>query len=185
LVALSHLVRSWIILPLAVIFIGGVIALAFAVRWRRKGGFLDGMVTNSRIACGTWTWHVSLLLDLGFSQADAIATAGQGSCKGWLKNVSARWAQAIRDGQPPLAGAGHAHGQSLHLLSFAFTLPDADDQSAALRETALMYWERGGTVSRWRCSWLTPLVNFVVTCLIGFMVAALFTPLIELIAGLT
>jgi type II secretory pathway component PulF len=56
---------------------------------------------------------------------------------------------------------------------------------AILREIASLYWDREQTKAVWVLSWLQPIAVLMISFVVGFVVLALFMPLVELISGLS
>jgi type II secretory pathway component PulF len=187
--ALSHLIRQWGLVLLGLMLLAAVIVY-FVGRWRDGTEFSwssrwNKFRTGRRGASADWAWHVSLLLDAGLSQTDAIAIAGDASCKHWMRRISATWADQLRRGLQPFDTLTRLSGRPCHLLAQALKLDNAADQSALLREVAAIYWERDQLRSRWWLAWLSPATVCFVGFVVGLIVVALFMPMIELISGLT
>ncbi len=188
---LSHLIQDWGLVIVALL-VPAVVVLWVVTRTGSRQtanttgvGKIDGILAGGRQAVAAWAWHVGLLLQFGLSQADAIAKAGEASCKIQLRRQSAAWADQIRTGYRPFESLAHIGGQRCQLLAEALKLNDSADQSAMLHEVATIYHERGHVVSRWWWEWLAPAIVCFVSILIGLIVTGLFMPLVELISGLT
>ncbi len=152
--------RTW---PASLVFLVVAIAVAWVSPWitfqRRppmnRRGWARRLVTSTRADWAQWAWHVALLIDAGFASPEAVAIAG------------------YRD--------THA----VPTIDYAMQLPSAADQASLLHDVASNDWDRQRSYSGWWLSWLTPLVVWLVGMLVGFVVIALFGPLVSLISGLT
>ena len=162
----------------------------------RQGSYLR----STRVVCGDWAWHTSLLMRAGLGKPDAIEIAGESSGRDWLRQGSRAWAMQIRDGRNPFIHITHFNGVPCQLLADTLAMetgattsmsddtgetPLLLDQPGALRDIAEIYWDRvQPQFSRLLGCWSQVFFACVVGA-VGFIVTALFAPLIQLITALS
>lgn len=154
---------------------------------------------STRRSLGDLAWHTALLLEIGQELESSLAIAGAASRKAAIRrhapHLPRQFAVAApaADSQPnplvahqPYAAANWYRGVPCHLLTHALHSRHGDvERSAMLREVANLYWDREHNQSLWVLSWLQPLAVLMISTAVGFVVLALFMPLVELINGLT
>ena len=126
-----------------------------------------------------------MLLEVGLQQKDAIAIAGQSCSRSWGRRQSIRWSQDLVHGNHQVSNISMRSDQSVDLLLYALRLRHPTEQAALLYDVASNYWDRDRNQTQWWVSWLTPVVICVVGSIVGFFLASLFLPLVDLISGLT
>ena len=89
------------------------------------------------------------------------------------------------DSERPSEFAFSFSGGPSPVLAFTLHLNDLGQQSAILRDVAVMYWDQECNKRVWWLSWLSPAAVCVVGLVVGGVVVALFGPLVQLISGLT
>ena len=184
---LANTVRHWWWLVL-------VVPVGAALLWfwnrigtdRRTGNqtWLDQRLTSTRNALATWAWHVSLLLEAGSSQSDAIKTAGLATANARLRQVSL---EVTGSGQLDALGQEEPFlfDPRFELLDCAMRMPKSQGKIALLREVATYYWDRNRHVSDWWIHWLVAILLCFILAAIVITIFSLFTPLIAIISGLT
>lgn len=205
-ISVSHVMQSvWFWLLFATLLIAAVVILGLRaldrLRWlisgRADSRFSAGYST--RRSLGDLAWHTALLLEIGLGVETAVEIAGAASRKAPMRRESQDLARHFglataspNPQQSPLAvpqqptGASWYLGVPCHLLTYALNIRRDDaHQSAMLREVAGLYWDREQTKSVWILSWLQPVAVLLISFAVGFVVLALFMPLVELITGLT
>ena len=209
-ISISHIMQSvWFWLLFAVLLLLLVVMLgmraANSLRWLITGG-VDSWFSagySTRHSLGDLAWHTALLIELGQGVETSVEIAGAASRKAALRRESPKLARRLGLANPapnpphspphsPLAtpqeqsATSWCLGVPCHLLTHALNIRQDDIlQSAMLREIASLYWDREQTKAVWILSWLQPVGTLMVSMVVGFIVLALFMPLVELISGLT
>jgi hypothetical protein len=165
---------GWILLVI------GAICVAMGLFWvslsRKSFSLLDG--------CAGWTWHIAMLLGSGVNRADAIELASRSSGVSYIRQRSVDWVAKLRAGSNPFVSLTHINGKAVPTLAYALNLNQTPVQSRLLQDIALNYWDRDRDTTRWWFSMMIPLVICSIGTAVGFVVIALFLPLIQLINGL-
>ena len=209
-ISISHIMQSvWFWLLFAVLLLLLVVMLgmraANSLRWLITGG-VDSWFSagySTRHSLGDLAWHTALLIELGQGVETSVEIAGAANRKAALRRESTKLARRLGLANPapnpphspphsPLAtpqeqsATSWCLGVPCHLLTHALNIRQDDIlQSAMLREIASLYWDREQTKAVWILSWLQPVGTLMVSMVVGFIVLALFMPLVELISGLT
>jgi type II secretory pathway component PulF len=190
LILLSHLVRDYGLIVASLIVLSGLAAWGGAW-WQEKygeGSWRSRLLARYRSdleSLADWASQVAALIDAGLSQPDAIRTAGDASEKQWLSDTSQAWSETVRGGGTPKDEFLYIRGRACHLLAYALQLPDAEQQSAMLGEVSRIYRGRDQQRSGWWIDWFAQASVVVVGVAVGFVVLALFLPLVSLVSGLT
>lgn len=185
--AFSRWYRRWgpvlIAIPLIVLGIAFVLNLFRQTNWVKS---LKDSWSGSRNVVAAWAWHVSLLMDAGLSQPQAIEIASRGSASRPLKKLLASSEARVDD----LAPEPHAppqrsfFGKEYSLLNAALQLPDSPGKAVALRCAATYYWEPGQRLSFWLVHWLVTYFLWGVVAMLVFGLVTLLLPLLAIISGL-
>lgn len=208
--SISHIFQSiWFWLLFAVLSFMLVVILGLRVadnlRWFVWGSVDPWLSTgySARRSLGDLAWHTSLLIEMGLGAEAAIEFAGAASRKRVMRRGSSNLANHfgmtnprptpmqdfVASAQPePLENSGKNWylGVPCHLLAHALNARHSETEPVAmLREVASLYWDREQTKSVWVLSWLQPLAVLMISLVVGFVVLALFMPLVELISGLS
>lgn len=208
--SISHIFQSkWFWLLFAVLGVMLVVILGMRVadnlRWLVWGSVDPWLSTgySARRSLGDLAWHTSLLIELGMEAEAAIEIAGTASRKAAIRRDSSKLANHFGMTIPRLApmqdfvtspqpdtlessGKNWYLGVPCHLLSHALNARRGDTEPLAiLREIASLYWDREQTKAVWVLSWLQPIAVLMISFVVGFVVLALFMPLVELISGLS
>jgi hypothetical protein len=146
--------------------------------------WVDYRMISNRDSLASWAWHVSLLLQLGVSQCEAVKNAGLDASKNWLRRSSLelhRCCQKRPDAElPPLLP-----GSRYRMLGKAMQVPDSDGKIGMLQEVADYYWDRNRSVGDWWISSLSVCLLCVVGVCLFLAIISLFMPLIAIVSGLT
>lgn len=205
-ISISHLFQSiwfWLLFAGLVMLLAVMLGMRAAdnLRWLIWGNvdswFSSGYST--RRSLGDLAWHTAMLLEIGQPVETSVEIAAAASRKATLRRESPNLTRHLGLANPgpnppqnPLA-APQEHtatnwylGVPCHLLAHALNIrQDNSEQLATLREVARLYWDREQTKSVWILSWLQPVAVLMISLIVGFVVLALFMPLIELITGLS
>lgn len=188
----SRLLQRWGIAILVGSLVAVIVAGGLAYQFHRnatghaQSRGLSGWFIGTRGVWALWAWHVGLLLDVGLSLGDAITVAGRVSGRSRLKQASQVMVERLRqDSLQPTEVALYFPGGPLPVLAFALQLQNLKQQSAILRDVAVMYWDQECNKRVWWLSWMSPAVVCAVGLFVGAVVVALFSPLVQLIQGLT
>lgn len=159
-------------------------------RDRRPFGltWTDQQLMNNRNVVASWAWHVSLLLESGLSQNDAINIAGGASGVAWLRRSSTTWTrrdQSVHSPGSPVRDRVILFLPKYELLNSVIEQPRSNGQMALLREVAAHYWDRDRSASDWWIEFLVAWFIWIVGAAIVLMVMSLFMPLLAVITGLT
>jgi type II secretory pathway component PulF len=192
LIWISRLFQRWGIAILVASLVAVVVGACLAYHLHRsstgRAGSrgLSGWFISTRGIWALWAWHVGLLLDAGLSLGDAIAMAGRVSGRSRLQQASQVMIERLTSDAPRSADVAlYFPGGPLPMLAYTLQLQDLTQQSAILRDVAVMYWDQECNKRVWWLSWLSPAVVCVVGLMVGVVVVALFGPLVQLIRGLT
>jgi type II secretory pathway component PulF len=205
-ILVSHLMQSiWFWVLLVVLFAVPTVMLALRAADSLRYWFSDradpwfSAGYSTRRSLGDLAWHTALLLDIGQEVETAVQIAGAASRKSAMRRASPDLARHLGvatlvsspqnsplAASQPYAAANWYLGVPCHLLTHALNTGQDDvERSAMLREIASLYWDREQTTSIWILSWLQPIAVSMISLVVGFVVLALFMPLVELISGLT
>jgi hypothetical protein len=205
-ISISHLFQSiwfWLLFAGLVMLLAVMLGMRAAddLRWLIWGNvdswFSSGYST--RRSLGDLAWHTAMLLEIGQPVETSVEIAAAASRKATLRRESPNLTRHLgltnpgpNPPQSPLAAPQeHAAtnwylGVPCHLLAHALNIrQDNSEQLATLREVARLYWDREQTKSVWILSWLQPVAVLMISLIVGFVVLALFGPLVNLITGLS
>ncbi len=200
----------WLLLSLFLILGIGLTIFNRSGSDRRPFGlsWFDQTIMSARNAAAAWAWHISLLLEAGLTQKEAVQTAGAATNESWLKEKSRTLADKEWLLQPVVEPVEVVTESDIHsyaldeptpkpttnkpmvfvspklrLLDSALRLPLSDGKIAVLQEVANYYWDRN--TSDWWMQCLVSLIIWAIGLSVAFVVLALFTPLLAIISGLT
>ena len=166
-----------------------VLAIAFVLNLFRQTSMIKSLKdywSGSRNVVASWAWHVSLLLDAGLSQPQAIEIASRGSASRsltkLLENADARVDDLVPEHHAPPERSYFTKEYSL--LNSTLQLADSPGKSAALRCAATYYWEPGTRLSFWLVHWLITYFLWGVVAMFVLGLVSLLLPLIAIISGL-
>ncbi|MCC9643928.1 type II secretion system F family protein [Rhodopirellula sp. JC740] len=179
---------AWLLLGIIILVVIAAFARLLSHRagkaspWIRLG---QRLFTPTRLAWASWAEHVALLLQTGLSKADAYRIAGESSPARFMRTVSQECLASLKSGRAPLSGITHVRGKPSHLMIRALQSPSPEEQASLLREVGKLYEDRERHKRRDLLVWLTPLVVLLIGGITGWVMIALFMPLVELVSGLT
>ncbi|WDQ18167.1 type II secretion system F family protein [Rhodopirellula sp. P2] len=189
--AISHFARDyglWLLAALVAIVLVSQLVRYRAHRvgqdppWVRLGRRL---FMPARLVWASWAEHVAMMLDTGLTRREAYQIAGESSPSRWMSNLNARCVQSINEGRNPLAGPTHIHGKPCHLMIHAVQTETIPQQADCMRDVAAIYRDRERHQRRDILTWVSPLIVCMLGMTIGWVMVALFMPLVQLISGLT
>jgi len=183
----AKLVREWSWV-LGLWFLGGLLVawiLNRAARKNRPGGlgWIDSQFLTSRDALASWAWHLSLLLEAGIPQREAMLSAGLSANKSWIRRLSTKWSQ--QNPIPPSDQAAFFPNKKYRLLDYALQIPASNGKVELLRETAEYYWDRNSNVAGWWTQWMVSFLLLMIGITILVLIMSLFMPLLAIVGGLT
>ncbi|MEO9595463.1 type II secretion system F family protein [Rhodopirellula bahusiensis] len=143
------------------------------------------LLTPARLAWASWAEHVAMMLDVGLTRREAYQIAGESSPSRWMSRLSDECVQSIEDGRVPLSGPTHIHGKPCHLMIHAVQTELIPQQADSMRDVAAIYRDRERHQRRDILIWVSPLIVCMLGMTIGWVMIALFMPLVQLISGLT
>ena len=199
---LSDMVRSWwLVYPLLVLAIACFWFFNRSTGFRRPNNltWLDQEFMSNRNALAAWTWHVSLLMEFGLAQAEAIQISGQATHRNWLRRASEAWSVRSTNDPAQAIAPDDVHPATVYefdrptylneakyqMLNRALQEQPSHGKTLGLRQVASYYWDRGSTIGDWWVEWLVTTALWFVGFCAFVMVLSLFMPLIQLIGGLT
>ena len=145
--------------------------------------WLDTKLTSFRCTLADWAWHVSLLLDAGFTQQESTEIASAAICNGRKRReITERLEGRGLDESEYSPVAFREFG--FPLLDLALQQPNHQCKSSLLKEIAKYYWDLNQNNGSWWVSWLAIGIMWMFWAMVGLTVLALFNPLIAIIRGL-
>lgn len=182
----SHVMQNgwWLMIALALALVVTVYVISYLTRDRRPigVGWLTFHFRSSRNVLAGWAWHVSLLLEAGVSEVDAVETAGRASGKTWLRNQCAAWSSSCRQ-QGAITEIFPARNHQM--LNRTLLLPESSGKILAIREVATHYWDRNSQVGSWLIECFGSAILFCLAFGFLFVTLSLFMPLLAVVSGLT
>jgi type II secretory pathway component PulF len=146
--------------------------------------WLDQRLMSTRNALASWAWHISLLLEAGVPQREAMEAAGRATGNQHLRQVSLARA-ALSDAEESVTDQPYFDSPKYRLLDQAMRVATSTGKIALLQEVAAYYWDRNRSIGDWWIQWLVSAILFMAGVLILLGVLALFMPLIAIVSGLT
>lgn len=176
-----------VILALGLWFFWGGLdwVLSRAKGWSFFGYWLAG--TRGELnAMAQWSAMLAELIAIDTPLAEAMRLAGVGSGDPFYRNQAAKVASRIEQGEASWSTSSVARGFSPTVLCALTAGRDSRPSVSVMRQMAEIYWERieqrnhgmGG-------AWAGPLALVLVGLSVGFVVIALFMPLISLVTSLS
>jgi type IV pilus assembly protein PilC len=159
--------------------------LSRARGWSFFGYWLAG--TRGELnAMAQWSAMLAELIAIDTPLAEAMRLAGVGSGDPFYRNQAAKVASRIEQGDGSWSTSSVARGFSPTVLRALTAGRDSRPSVSVMRQMAEIYWERieqrkhgmGG-------AWAGPLALVFVGLLVGFVVIALFMPLISMVTSLS
>ncbi|MGI9470048.1 MAG: type II secretion system F family protein [Rubripirellula sp.] len=155
--------------------------LRLALTTRIFGMFTSGNSSNVS-AMSSLTGRLAELLSIGISIPDALWIAGQGCRHHHFQLVAQQLARDAHVGR--VSDSPVAHNLPANVLA-AIQGTDGTPNVPLLRELATMYGERVTERVDWSTSVVAQFAIIAIGISVGFVVIALFAPLVSLVSGLS
>lgn len=187
---LSEELRERPLRSLAVLLIVFVIVVWLGRLWRsyalttRIFGLFTAGNTGNVTAMARFTGTLAEMLSLGAPLADALRIAGQATQHHYFRSVAARLAGDVA-GNRPLADSPVAHNLPGNVLRALHVGPEGRPSVALLAELSELYSDRVEERFDWSAQLVGPTAIVSIGLVVGFVVIALFMPLVTLITSLT
>lgn len=156
----------------------------FAISTRLFGIFTAGNTSNVS-AMSSLTSQLAELLSINVSLSDALWIAGKGCGDYHFKKVAAQLARHTHHSTVALSESPFAHNLPANVIYALEANPDGSPNVPLLRELSAMYSDRAGQRVDWSTGAMAQVAILVVGLFVGFVVIALFSPLVSLITGLS
>jgi type IV pilus assembly protein PilC len=151
----------------------------------RLFGFATAGNSASVSAMSSLTSRLAELLCIDVPLADALCLAGQGCGHYHYKVVVERLARHVHHNGVPLSDCPVAHNLPANVIYALEAGEDGRPNVALLRELSAMYSERAAQRVDWSTGAVGPIAIVMVGIVVGFIVIALFSPLANLVTGLS
>lgn len=142
------------------------------------------MFSTRRRIWSWWCWNVGLLVHAGVQKADAIEWVGRQCPQLWLRRTCDRWVHELQRGAVAFEPAARIGGYNRSWLLTMLQNPNRRICGDGLLAQAAIDWDRDQNLAAWTLLWCSPIALIFVGALVGFVVFALLSPLLELISGL-
>ena len=181
-----HTTRFVILVALIASGVYGVIRLwvHFAMTTRVLG-FLTAGNSGSVSAMSSLTSQLAELLSIHVSLPDALWFAGQGCGHYHFKHVAEQLARHAYLGTQPLSESPFARNLPANVIYALQAGPDGSPNVALLHELSAMYGDRAGQRVDWSTGTMAQFSIVLIGIAVGFVVIALFSPLVSLVSGLS
>jgi type II secretory pathway component PulF len=156
-------------------------------RWQSIS-FFGYWIAGSRCqlsAMARWTSTLAELLAIDVPLSESLRIAGIASKHPFYRSQSKLLSIASVNGVSPLATSPIARSFSSTALHALTAAHDGKPSIPLLRQIADIYWERCERSRSSGNGWLGPLAIFCLGFIVGFVVLALFMPLISLVTSLS
>lgn len=189
--AISNRFSNDLVFTLFILAIAALVVF-FAVRaWARSGltmQILGRSVAGNSVSVGAMASLVSQLKDLlsiGVSLPDALWLAGEGCGHRFYQRAAEDLARHVHDSRLPLEACPAAEKLPGNLIYALSAGPGGTPHLSLLHELAAMYADNATHRTSWMTGALAQLSIVLIGLAVGFLVLALFAPLVSLISGLT
>ncbi|QEG20518.1 type II secretion system F family protein [Mariniblastus fucicola] len=185
---LGYLTRTYTSTILLVIF--GLPPLLWLLNWigheQREPGMsrLDVMLARKRPTVARWLLHVSLLIEAGLTNDDAVEHASRFSGKRWINRLAATHNRAVE------SDSAVTPNEFFKLYKFsmadtALAAPRSRGKVTLMQQVATWYRDSSSSIIEWFVQLLIPF--YVLAILVGFMIVigSLLLPVFAVISGLT
>ncbi len=181
----DHTVRFlvYVLLVALITYIAFLFWTRHALTTRLFGFFIGGSTANVA-AMASFTGLLADLLASGRPLPDSLELAGRGCGHAHFKNSALRLAQFHRRGLYRLSQSPDAKSFPRNLIDAVEPIDGSAPRTTLLRELAAIYGERAIERTEWSAGLVGAITVFIVGLVIGFVVIALFMPLVSLISGL-
>lgn len=190
-ISISDQITDHFVSTLISLVIAGVVAYIIARLWIRAGlttRLLGRFVAGNSASVGAMASLVSQLTDLlsiGVALPDALWLAGEGCGHRFYQRAAEDLARHAHDSDQPLQqcpSAGVLPGNVIHALSAG---PDGSPHLPLLHELGVMYSDNASHRTSWMTGAVAQISIVLIGLAVGFVVLALFAPMVSLISGLT
>ena len=148
-------------------------------------GFFTAGSKSNRAAMARFADTFSAAIRIGMPKEDAIDVAGIASHRFQYRLRASQLARELRNGENVLQGSRVAHVFPPMLLSAAKVGTNDQPNFRVLEQVAALYRSRSSSSQSWLDQGLGPLFMVALGGLVGFIVIALFMPLISLVTSLS
>ncbi len=148
-------------------------------------GFFTAGSKSNRAAMARFADTFSAAIRIGMPKEDAIDVAGIASHRFQYRLRASQLARELRNGENVLQGSRVAHVFPPMLLSAAKVGTNDQPNFRVLEQVAALYRSRSSSSQSWLDQGLGPLFMVALGRLVGFIVIALFMPLISLVTSLS
>lgn len=156
----------------------------FAMTTRLFGRFTSGNTANVSVM-SSLTSQLAELLSIDLSLSDALWVAGQ-SCQHYhFRNVTEQLSRDAHDNVKSLRDSPVAHNLPVNVIHALETGPGDQPNIKLLRELSAMYGDRASQRMDWSSGALAQLAIVMVGLVVGYVVIALFMPLVSMVSSLS
>jgi type IV pilus assembly protein PilC len=156
----------------------------FALSTRLFGFFTAGNSAGVS-AMSSLTRRLAELLSIDVPLTDALCLAGQGCGHYHYRAVAEQLARHVHGGGVPLSHCAVAHSLPANVIYALEAGKDGRPNVALLRELSAMYGDRAAQRIDWSSGAIGPIAIVVLGITVGFIVIALFLPLVTLISSIS
>jgi len=183
----SFLRTLWI--PIVVLGFATVVVIWWINKWGRRNnpsglGWFDDQNISVRAALAIWSGHLAGLLEIGVSQTEAFEIASRDTPKRSLRNLSSALASRDR-----VTGANEQRPylplRKYAMLDYALKETTLPAKVVALEEVSRYYRDRDRYVSTWWMAWVSSAMLWMIGLSVFGVAIAFFSPLRDMITGLT
>lgn len=156
----------------------------FAITTRLLGRFTSGNTVNVSVM-SSLTSQLAELLSIELSLSDALWLAGQ-SCQHYhFRNVAEQLARDAYDSGGSLKASPVAHNLPANVIHALEAAPGGQPNIKLLRELSAMYGDRASQRIDWSGGVLAQLAIVGVGLVVGYVVIAMFMPMIFMVSSLS
>jgi len=148
-------------------------------------GFFTAGSKSNRAAMARFADTFSAAIRIGMPKEDAMDVAGIASHRFQYRLRASQLARELRNGEDVLQGSRVAHVFPPMLLSAAKVGTNDQPNVRVLEQIAALYRSRSSSAQSWLDQGLGPLFVVALGGLVGFIVIALFMPLVSLVTSLS
>lgn len=148
-------------------------------------GFFTAGSKSNRAAMARFADTFSAAIRIGMPKEDAIDVAGIASHRFQYRLRASQLARELRNGENVLQGSRVAHVFPPMLLSAGKVGTNGQPNLQVLEQVAALYRSRCSSSQSWLDQGLGPLFMVALGGLVGFIVIALFMPVISLVTSLS
>jgi type II secretory pathway component PulF len=172
---------------LGVLWFGALEVAKYILQFLHQSSLLGYWFVGNRRhleAMGRWTATLAELLEIGTPLPKAIAIAGVATGHYFYHTQAAEMSQVIGDTNQSLVGHRVSRGFSPTAIA-ALYASDGRPSIPVLRQLADVYWGYSDYRRENSWSWFNVLALFLIGGAVGFVVIAIFLPLLQMITSLS